>query len=454
MNKSKKIIILHDDPLKRSRLKQLATEGGYTAFCFEKIAICLDNLNSLSPDLIFIGSFPLTLTARFVNFVKTVDPGLPLILMGADDLVRDFIASNKFAEITFVKKELNKQAFIRKMNELPISPRLAEQVNSSLMVGNSPEIMRLRKLCSEISRSKEAILIQGESGTGKDLVAKTLHRWSCRQGLPLIKLNVRALSAHHYIESDPSGKKIETTDAELDAIDKILNDKFRGTLFLDGIEYLSPPFQARLASFIIADSKRDARESRRGIIASAGIDLETIMQNSHFSKDLLFRLSVFKIEIPPLRKHPKDIPLLIDYLADMYCLKLSNGICEISEDAKRLFQEYSWPGNIKELENAVKKFIDSGFDIKTIEHLARQSGIDNPNPTAVFETGIADLNRSLNDNNAISMKGICKQIVTKTERKLIKEALRHHNWNRKKAARMLDISYRSLLNKIKEYRLV
>ncbi len=454
MHTSKKIIILHDDPLKRSRLKQLATEGGHTAYCFEKVAICLDNLNSLSPDLIVIGPFALTLTARFVNFVKTVDPGLPLILMGADDSVRDFIASNRFTEITFIKKELNKQAFIRKMSELPMPSRLAEQVDSSLMVGNSPEMMRLRKLCSEISRSKEAILIQGESGTGKDLVAKTLHSWSCRKGLPLIKLNVRALSANQFIEHNPSGKKIGATDGELGAIDKILNDKFRGTLFLDGVEYLSPPFQARVETFIKADKKGEVGENRRCIIASTGINRETIVKNSHFSKDLLFRLSVFKIKIPPLRKHPEDIPLLVDYLADMYCRKLSNGICEIPEDAKRLFQDYSWPGNIKELENAVTKFVDSGFDIKTIEHLARQNSINSNRPTTGFETGMEDLNRSLDENNAISMKGICKQIVTKTEKKLIKEALHHHNWNRKKTARTLDISYRSLLNKIKEYGIV
>ena len=461
MINARNAIILHSEPLKRNRLKQLITETGHIPYCFENISICLDNLNTLSPDLILIGPYSLTKTSRFVNFVKTIDAGIPLLLLGANGAVRDFVASNRFDTVQFAGNNDRPHELKTLINDVAKGQRSAGRVGSALLVGSSPEMIKLRKQCAEISQSQEPVLVQGESGTGKDLVARTLHRWSRMADLPLIKINLADLTAAPLVSGGLPAIKPADADAGLQVLDRLFSEDQQGTLLLDGVEHIPAAFQERLRGHLaeaagIGTGSHGQLDRRRRIIASTSMHIETLVENNHFSKPLFYGLSVFKIEIPPLRKHPEDISLLVDYFADIHCWKLTNGICDIGGDAKQQLQAHHWPGNQAELGVVVEKYIDSGFDDNLLQSVGRNSVAPNPGrcrPGAGWDAGAAALSLMDPGTEPISMKGVCKQLVAKTERKLIKRALLHNNWNRKKAARMLDISYRSLLNKIKEYSL-
>ncbi len=461
MNDSKKIVILHNDPLTRSRLKLLVSELGHTPYCFENIVICLDNLNTINPDLVLLGHYPLCEISRFVNFIKTIDPSTPLIITGANDPIREYVASNFFDAVTFAASDFDKGAIKKKIEDSMQFERVSVPADSAVMVGNSPEMKKLRKFCAEISRSAETVLIQGETGTGKDLVARTLHRWSNQQKLPLIKINIAAFKEKKDPIEDTSETSIGAHSGGLSVLDEIFTEKQSGTVYLDGVEHMSVAFQNRIGSYLNQLRKAKLNKDTHykpglHIIASTSTDIEALVEKNQFNKDLYYGISVFKIETPPLRKHAEDIPLMVEYIADMHCRNSSNGICEISEDAKLKLQAYPWHGNSRELKETVKRFVDSGFDEKVFEALEDGTSISlgaPPSHDNYFDgegeaPGILDKNQKI-----VSMKGVCKQIVVKTEKKMIKEALQHNNWNRKKAARMLDISYRSILNKIKAYRL-
>jgi len=457
MNDPKKIVILHSDPLKRSRLKQLVFRSGHTPYCFENITICLDNLKTLAPDLVLIGPYSLDKISRFVYFLKTMHPGTLLLITGASVAVREFIASNRFKDVMLETSDYKKPAVERKIGVLTQSEQAGAQRDSVILIGNSPEMIKLRKLCSEISRVAENILIQGETGAGKDLVARTIHRWSNQKDSPLVKVNIAALSAKQELIKEVSDTESGNIDGGWDSLDKIFTEKQGGIVFLDGIEHMPPALQSKMESYLkqmkAANLEVDARKDNRlNIIAATSMDIETLVKRNQFSKGLFHGLSVFKIEIPPLRNHPEDIPLMADHISDIYCRKLSNGICDIPGNIMQLLQAYGWPGNYLELDMIVKKWFDSGFDEKIFECLGENIAyqIDSHVQLEPEKIGITENQNSL---KPISMKGVCKQVVVKTEKKMIKEALQLNKWNRKKAARMLDISYRSILNKIKEYRL-
>ena len=238
MHEPKKIVILHRDPLKRSRLKQLVFGSGHTPYCFENITICLDNLKTLAPDLVLIGPFSLNKISRFVYFLKTLHPGTQLLITGVSVAVREFVASNRFKEVMLETSDYNKQAVERKIGVLTQSEKAGAQRDSVILIGNSPEMIKLRKLCAEISRLAENILIQGETGTGKDLVARTIHRWSNQKDSPLIKVNIAAFSANQELFEGVSETESGKIDGGWDILDKIFSEKQSGIVFLDGIEHM------------------------------------------------------------------------------------------------------------------------------------------------------------------------------------------------------------------------
>jgi len=455
MDTRQKIILLHKDPFHRNRLRQLISAAGHIPFCFESVTICLDNFGTLQPDLIMIGPFSLYEASRFVNFIKFVDCRLPIVMIGADRTVQDFCISNGFDDIWFE----NDNATNRDINEKLLKRTRPGEGDvhreSKVIVGNSPEMVKLRKRLFQISKSEETVLIQGETGTGKDLAAQVIHQCSHRKESPLSKINFKAFTDAPPAMGLGSGKQPLNTDGELNVIGELLADRKEGTLFLDGIEHLPLPLQGKLENILeksmnvyVGNGQRC--QNKRRIVVGTCMDLEALVDNGFFNKDLYCRISVFNIKIPPLRKHPEDISLMIDYVSDMYCHKLSNGICEVPANIKESLKRYNWPGNFTELEQVVRKMIDTGFNEKAMfgNDQGRIFGLGLLSPKDAKRFGSGKSGKEL---KKIPMKGVCRQIVAETEARLIREALQYTNWNRKKAAHLLDISYRSLLNKIKAY---
>ena len=235
-----------------------------------------------------------------------------------------------------------------------------------------------------------------------------------------------------------------------------------GTLFLDKIEKAPASLQSKLLQILDGKSLFEAGYEMTNpvgirIIAAAANNLDMLVEKRRFRKDLYYRLNVINIEMPPLRHRSGDIPLLVDFFNDSFWGELGRCYCDISKKNKDLFLNYHWPGNVKELKNVVKdmaltvdkdnmpaRFIRKNFQNKSLDIPDGRQAL-----SAIPE--ISDIKIYLRDLHKISLKDIRKEFIKKTEKKLMKEVLIKTKWNRKKASMLLDISYKSLLNKIKTY---
>ena len=307
------------------------------------------------------------------------------------------------------------------------------------------------------------MLIQGEPGTGKELVVRALHHHSDQRSHPFVKVNLAELDFAMLDQiffdnlpgkfARPKPKACETVPAD-DC----------GTMFLDEIEALPALHQSRLLNIFengcFQQNRSGPVEMNRAegrMIFSSNRLLEQLVRRGKFRQDLFYRLNVISIIIPPLRERAGDIPMLMDFFADKFCMELGVGHIEVSKKLKNIFGSYHWPGNVRELKSTVCKAILSGNKDRLVQDLALQW--DKYQEAAISGediytlAGFSNLKRHLRDRNNLALKDICRVYLVRTEKAIIKKALQRTNWNRKKAADLLDISYKSLLNKINDYQL-
>ena len=323
-----------------------------------------------------------------------------------------------------------------------------------LIVGNNPEIVKIKEMIPELSRSCETVLLKGEKGTGKELIAKVIQHESGRREKPFVKVNCSALT-NEMSENELLGRNAQAVKDLNQRKKGIFSVADTGTLFLDEVGQLPPAYQAELFLLLEengmsktvgkAEEKIDVR-----VIASNGADLESLVKKGTFLKKLYNRLNVISIIIQPLRYRLEDIPLLSDFFTDKYCDELGKNHYRLSQKTKSIFFSYHWPGNVLELENLVKGVVALGNEDNLINQLNRQS---KTNEYTHNFAELADINKRIQDSGNLPLKDICREINAQAEQKLMKQALEKTSWNRKKAAIMLNISYKSLLNKIKAYNL-
>jgi transcriptional regulator with PAS, ATPase and Fis domain len=235
-----------------------------------------------------------------------------------------------------------------------------------------------------------------------------------------------------------------------------------GTLFLDKIEKAPASLQSKMLQILDEKSLFESGSEMTDqagirVIAAANNDIDFLVKKRKFRKDLYYRLNVINIEMPPLRRRNGDIPLLADFFNDRFWGELGRCYCDISKKNKDFFLGYHWPGNVRELKNVIKDIVSSAdkdniparFIREKLQNQSRNIAGRRQNFSAIPET--SGIKIHLMDLHKISLKDIRKEFIKKTEKKLMKEALVKTNWNRKKASMLLDISYKSLLNKMKTY---
>ena len=322
------------------------------------------------------------------------------------------------------------------------------------IIGNSPEIVKIREMIPDLSNSREPVLLKGEKGTGRELVAKVIQYQSERKNNPFVKVNCSALT-NGISKSELLGKNASPLKDLKQHENGIFTVANTGTLFLDEIGQLPAAYQAELLLLV---EENGALKPETGtnenvdvrIIASTNNDVETLVDKGVFLKNLFYRLNVISIKIPPLRHRLEDIPFLADFFADKYCAELGKSHYRLSRNTKNIFFSYHWPGNVLELENMVKGAVALGNEDSIISQLDTQTKI---NEYTYNIAELIDVKKHINGSGDLPLKDICRAINAQAEKKLMKQALEKTNWNRKKAAIMLSISYKSLLNKIKAYNL-
>jgi two-component system response regulator AtoC len=312
-----------------------------------------------------------------------------------------------------------------------------------VIFGQSPLMAVAREKLERVAETTVPVLLQGESGTGKDIFAKLLHTYSNRAKGAWVKVACPAIP-HSLIESELFGyEKGAFTGAYATKRGRV-ELAHMGTLFLDEIGDLDLSVQAKLLQMLQDGSfmRVGGQESRRvntRLVSAASVNLRQRAEEGRFRRDFFFRINAVTIDLPPLRQRTADLPMLIDYFLERHA-KIFRCIPKpLSREMTRLMQRYEWPGNIRQLENMIRSYILIGSEEALTAELAPS-----------FPSSPARLNTDLDLAKPVSLKEITRAATQELERQIILKVLEANNWSRRKTAKWLDISYRSLLYKLQE----
>ena len=309
----------------------------------------------------------------------------------------------------------------------------------------SEKMARIVEMIDQVADTDVTVLVEGESGVGKELVARALHYRSTRKNKPFIKINCAALP-EELLESELFGYEKGAFTGAYNRKPGKFELAHGGTIFLDEIAEISPSLQAKLlqvlqdGEFARLGGKQDIQVNVRVLVAT-NKNLEEYVRLGRFREDLYYRLNVLNIHVPPLRERREEIPLLSQYLFEKYTEKYGKSALPLSRETSDLLLVYDWPGNVRELENMIKRTVVLGSE----EVIKRELSLRPPAPQAA--TAKAE---PVEQPKPISLKEISRKAALEAEREVIAKTLEKTHWNRKMAARLLDISYKALLYKIKE----
>jgi two-component system, NtrC family, response regulator AtoC len=317
---------------------------------------------------------------------------------------------------------------------------LGEFPPEAVVFGGSEVMQALRDRMDKVANANVPVLIQGESGTGKDIIARMIHGLSPWKTGPFVKVNCPAIPGT-LLESELFGYEKGAFTGAYGSKPGRVELAHRGTLFLDEISELDLPLQSKLlqllqdGQFCRIGAQEDKKVEVR-VVCATNRRLEEEIESGTFRQDLFYRINVVNLHMPPLRDRRGDIDNLVDYFLDYYNRKYNCRARALSADLMSALQKYHWPGNIRELENLVKRYVILGNeDVISSDLVTREQEYFNPD---------------LNLDGPISLKKLTRQATRELERKVILKVLQANHWNRKEAARALSISYRALLYKIRD----
>lgn len=297
--------------------------------------------------------------------------------------------------------------------------------NTEFVYGTSERIQGVNTIVGEVAGTDIPVLLTGESGTGKEVYARLIHRLSPRKQIPLRKISCNTL--------EPS-QLLTQLNSYLQEISEANADEF-GTIYFDGIDELDPACQKVLLS-LLPDGEMEGRQTHPvRLLCSASRVLDREVESGRFRRELFFRINGVGLHLPPLRDRKEDIPLLAEYFLTKHATALRKKAPALGERDLELLQAHDWPGNIRELGNLARRIVALGDATTAIAELRS---------SPQHSTG------TQNKETTSSLKLAARAASRQAERELILKALKQTHWNRKRAARELQISYKSLLYKIKQ----
>ncbi len=393
---------------------------------------------------------------------------------GADDYIAKPFEP-KDLEIR-INKVLEKQQITNEVSQL--RDQVRRQSDFSMLFGTSPKMEDVKNTIEQVADTNATVLIRGESGTGKEVVARMVYGNSSRRERPFVKVNCAAIP-HELLESELFGYEPGAfTGANRQKLGKF-DQANNGTIFLDEISEMHPALQAKLlhvlqdGEFARLGGKRDIAVDVR-VLAATNKPLERAVEEGIFREDLFYRLNVVTVHIPPLRERREEIPIFLDFFLRKYSEYYGKNPPAFSDYAVSRMMEYSWPGNIRELENLVKRYVIVGNEPQIIRELSTHKpilssvsgtsplwgardvarGPNGPLPQHPVEAAApsfppAQVSNSKADGEMLSLLEIGKRAAMSAEREAIERVLAQTRWNRRQAAKILKISYKALLNKLK-----
>jgi DNA-binding NtrC family response regulator len=395
-----------------------------------------------------------------MNALQAVDCCLPVIMFSKDPAIRQYLSVNGMRNAQIVDSSLSSPALETSLNaalSVSTKPPIDKQ---PFIVGNHPRLIEIKKLLMDLGRYRENILIQGEKGVGKELLARAIHWHTDQRGI-FIRIDSPALAA--------AGKGVRLIDYLKPVLwDTAEGDSKRlslpGTLYVHEIGEMPTNMQAELLLVVdksqmsfSAGGSEHPRTLR--LIAGSSKDLDQLVKAHAFREDIYYRSSTLGFNLPPLRERKDDIPLLTDYFTYKYCKEFGKSFFELSPSTQKMFFNYHWPGNIQELTDVVRRAVLLNQEKGLLTNYPEGSLGHNYQERRIWMDGLASIQDIVEGKDYLKnahkkpLKAICWDIMARVEKRIIRKALKNTNWNRKKAAAMLNISYKSMLNKIKEYKL-
>ncbi|MGV8057465.1 MAG: sigma-54-dependent transcriptional regulator [Smithellaceae bacterium] len=450
MKTNQSILIVDDDVAHRIMLKKLIGSWGYDVHEADDGSIAIEAVRSRAFDLILMDIRMLNVSGiEALEQIKIINPAIPVIIMTAYASVETAVNALKKGAYDYLTKPLDfdelKIAIIRatehtrlkKENEY-LKERLGGQFDRQNIIGQSPAMVKLLDTVSQVASTEATVLITGDSGTGKEMIANALHYNSQRKEAPFIKINCAALT-ETLLESELFGHE----KGSFTGADRKREGKFRqaegGSLFLDEVSEMSQAMQVKLLRVL-----QEREITRVGgaevikidvrVIAASNKDLKKEIQSGRFREDLFYRLNVVNLFIPPLRERKEDIPLLAQHFLNLFAGKNSKSIKGFTPQAMEKLLKYAWPGNVRELMNAMERAVV----------LSRTEYLD-----------ADELALLMADNEGaekFDQNSLPENVpLTEMEKRTILETLHAASGNKSEAARRLGITRKTLRAKLEKY---
>ena len=381
-------------------------------------------------------------------------PQVPIILISGNGY-----RLPKHSDILCLRKPLDTEQFLKGIHEFCTGLRKQESLQEGLprdpyLIGNSPQIQSLRRSISRLGQSELDILICGQTGTGKSVAALSLHNNSAQRANSLLYINCANIP-QSLLESELFGyRKGAFTGAWQDKQGK-LEQADGGTVFLDEISEMSTYMQAKFLHVLqekefypVGGTTRVQIKAR--ILAATNADLDKAMAEGFFRKDLFYRLSVVRLEVPTLRQRKEDVLLLVQYFLDKFCRENDKAnFPSLSTELKDLLFAHDWPGNVRELQGYIKSLVTMGSEEIIKEELRRKVSLSALSSDS--ESCAPDSDWGLFRGSIPSLKEATEKAAGRAEAEMIHKALQRTGGKKKLAAKVLQISYKSLLKKVKNY---
>lgn len=446
------VLVVDDEQGIRDSLSGILEDDGYAVITASSGEEAISMVMESKPDLVLLDIWLTGIDGlQTLNKIREIDNDIPVIMISGHGNIETAVSAIKIGAYDFLEKPLSLEKVLLTTHRALERKRLRDEnkslravINSNnVLIGSSQVMRRLREQIELAGSSNSRVLILGESGTGKEIVARLLHEKSPRANSPFVEVNCAAIP-QELIESELFGhEKGAFTGASERKIGKFeLAD--RGTLFLDEIGDMSLQTQAKVLRVIETQSFQRVGGNKNitvdvRILAATNKDLEEEVKNHRFREDLFFRLNVIPLHVPPLREKREDIPELVDYFVRRFCR--DNGIREKSfaKEVIKMFMDYDWPGNIRELKNTVERLLimvpSETITASDAERLSVCGSRLNPKADEFFSySTLRDAREAF-------------------EAEFIKRKLKEFNWNISKTAEAIDLERSNLHKKIKAYNL-
>jgi two-component system response regulator AtoC len=461
-----RVLVIDDDPSVRDYMEALVSRQGYNVFAVADGEEALRTLDRTKPDLVTLDVvLPGMDGLETLHQLKQKLPEVPVVMLSGHGQARNIVEAMRRGASDFLRKPfeveelelafgkaLEKRALKQEVERL--RGRTRSEAEYMMLTGDSQKMREIRDIVEQVADTDITVLVRGDSGTGKEVVARQLYQLSTRRDKPFVKVNCAALPSE-LLESELFGfEKGAFTGAQKRKLGKFEYAN-HGTIFLDEISEMHPSLQAKLlqvlqdGEFSRLGSESDVHVDTR-IIAATNRNLEEAVADGSFREDLYYRLNVVTVHLPPLRERKDAIPLLIEQFLQKNNEQYNKSHKQLRPETMEALHRYDWPGNIRELENMIRRMVVLGNEHAVIDEIEQLSKRVDSGEEVKDSLDLDALGADFSSEQGIDLKRISRRAAQLAEKRVIERVLEQTRWNRKEAAERLQISYKALLYKMKE----